>query len=278
MFRKPEVPDRFGAVEDEAIIDGEPGGAEVLRAMGRNANRLVVRGDLIFRACFDPDPSSEGPGVAKSFAPPYWQHLIPVPAVPVSKKFGITTARARIRISVTSGRTILLYVGTAQRPTPVGRPMDELIKILGTGSTEPYDFEFPVREQRGEILSIYYRAIIDPVNDPLMNTGTFGTVNQGVVDTGGAFEFSDNGSAWNASGANQPHLGGHYVYFTDSSDTTPIHGPAEVRQTVSATSLSFYPPAPQHQALRGSTFTLRKLPAVQLVSIAIYGKSREVPA
>lgn len=276
IFRQPEIPTRFGALDDEAFTDGDEAAASLLREMARSTNLLVSRGDLIYRAAFDPNTSTEGPGAALSYATPHWQHFTPTPGIPVRKKYGVRSMRVRMRLAVDSGYEIAVFVGTSVRPSPTGRSITESIKIGGSGSVDVIDAEIPTREARDEVLSIYYRAIVNPSADPLMVTGTFGTLNTGTVESNTAWEFTDTAAAWNASGGSQPHIGGHYVYFSDASGNTPVHGPAEIRATLSSTQLGFFPPLPNNQFLRGSTYWIRKLPAVRLVSFAAYAVDRSL--
>lgn len=278
IFREPEIAARFGALDDEAFTDGSPGDAHVLREMARNGNLLASRSDLIYRAVYDPVASGEAVGAALSYAPPYWQHLTPTPAIPVRKKYGVRAMRVRIRMLVDADFELAVFVGTEARPTPQGRPITDSISVTGTGSVATYDGEIPVREARDEVLSFYYRAIVNPTVDPLMVTGTYGAQNTGTVESNTAWEFTDTASTWVQSGASQPHLGGHYVFFTDATGNTPLHGPCEVRATIpgliASNTLGIYPPVPNNQFLRGSTYAIHKLPGVRLVSIACYGIDR----
>lgn len=276
IFKDPEIPARAGALDDEAFADGSPASALVLREAARLANLLLARGGLIYRCAYDGDLATEGPGAALSFAPPYWQHLVPAPAIPVRKKYGVRAMRVRLRLVVTSGYRVMLFVGTDLRPSPVGVALADLTTVVGTGALQVVDLEVPVREGRDEVLSFYQRALVDPSTDSLLDTATYGSPSSGVVDTNGEYFFTETGATWNTAGSAQVHLGGHYVYFSDATGNTPVHGPCEIRTTLNQTTLGIYPPVPSSQQLRGSTFTIRKLPGVRVVSIACYGVDRTV--
>lgn len=275
-FKLPEIAARFGSLDDEAFVSGEPVSAHVLREMVRQGNYLASRGGFMFRWVGRNTTVTEQ-GRAISYAPPFWRHLLNSPAFPVTKPYGITSLRTRLRLIVSSGQLIQLFVGTHLNPSPHGAELSALTTVTGTGSMQVVDVTTPCRVGPDEQLSFYVRALTDPTTDPLMVTATYGSPNTGVADRvyNTVDLFTRVGSTWNTAG-NTVDIGGHYVYFTNATGGTPRHGPAEVRGVNSATQLTFYPPAPDVRLIHGATFSIRKLPNVQVLSVATYGIDRVV--
>lgn len=274
IFRGPEFATSYGALDDECVADGEPVSAHVLRELCRNGNYLTNRGGFVFRWLGKAVTATEQ-GRALGYAPPFWRHIINVPQVPVYKPYRINQLRCRFRIVVTSGTLIQLFVGTTVRPSPEGTTIANVATVIGTGSVQVVDLTVNCREAPGELLSFYVKGLTDPGNDAAMVTATYGSPNTGTVSalSNSLDTFQSVGATWNTSG-NMVHNGGHYVYFTNSTGGTHRHGPAEVRAVVSATQLAFWPPVNDLRALNGTTFTIRKLPDIQLQSIAVYGITR----
>lgn len=275
-FKTPEIAARFGSLDDEAFVSGEPVSAHVLREMVRQGNYLASRGGFMLRWLGRNTTVTEQ-GRAISFAPPFWRHMLNSPVFPVSKPYGITSIRVRMRLIVSSGQLVQLFVGTHLKPSPHGANLSDFTTVTGTGAMQVIDFNVPCRVAPDEQLSFYVRALTDAATDPLMVTATYGSPNTGVVDRvqNTVDLFTRTGSTWNVAG-NTVDIGGHYVTFSNAAGGTPRHGPAEIRGVLSATQLTFYPAAPDVRLIHGATFTLRKLPNFQVISVAAYGIDRSV--
>lgn len=276
-LKTPEFSSKFGAVDDLAFTDGSPVSAHVLREMARNGNRLISKGDLLFRwVGAEDDGTGESTSAGSSFAPPFWQYAIPVFPFPVLKRKGITQIRVRVRADIDSGLTLLFYVGTLKNPTPTPLATSNILTMAGTGSLAAYTKnDIEVREPAGEVLSFFYKYSVDPSSDALMNTATYGSPSAGTSSYNtGPFWFSDTGTpaTWNTTTA-EVHEGGHYVQFLDSNSVRETFI-GEIRGVVSATQLLFWPECPNSQLIRGAKYQILKLPACKFVSIAVYGVDR----
>lgn len=271
LFKLPELATEYGQLADAAFGDGSPGSAHVMRELGRNGNLLKARGGQVQRFVSDARSSSDGQGNALSFAPPYWQHLVPGLIIPANKKSGITSVRCRLRVQIDNGYKVLFSLGTMPRPTPRGRALStaELVVATGTGAEQVLTFTQRAQTAPGESLSLYCRHLVDPDNDAKLVTGTYGTPNTGtVVSVPTPYSFTASGATWN-----NVHTGGHYVIF-EASGGRVLHVPSKIVDTLSTIELAIFPHFGTdtiRYGVRASTFTLYKSPAVRLISCAVYG-------
>lgn len=272
LFKLPEVASVYGALATTAFSDGSPATAHKLRELVRNGNLEKARGGLMARWVADARATGERPGAALLFAPPYWQHVVQGLVVPVAKKHDLVVARVRIRAIVTLDQRVAWFVGATPRPTPRSAriSLGEVGVMTGTGSDQVLTLEVPVRRAPAESLSIYARHLVDPTKDGLLVTGTYGSPNTGTVSTVPTpYSFGSSGASW--SGV---HTGGHYVLFTATGGGVR-HVPSRIVDTLSSTELAIFPhfgSDAERFAVRGSTFELRKSPAVQLLSVAVYAE------
>jgi len=272
LFKTPEVAAVYGALADAAFADGAPVTAHKVRELVRDGNLLKGRAGMLARWVADQRTSGERPGAALAYAPPYWQHAVSSLVVPVGKKHGIRTLRARIRAIVSLDQRVSWFIGATPRPTPRAARISqgEVAIQTGTGDVDVIDLEFPCQAPPGERLSIYMRHLVDPSKDPLMDTGTYGTPNTGTVNTVNTpYSFGHNAAAWS-----NVHTGGHYVLFTTAGGGIR-HVPSKIVDTLSGIDLAIYPhfgSDAERYGTRGSTFTLYKSPSVQLLSVVVYGE------
>lgn len=279
LFKDPEVAGAWGALDDAAFTDGAPVSSHIFRELIRNGNRAISRGDLMFRwvGRADDDGGEPRPGAGASHVPPYWQSLLPIPAYPVPKMAGLTEMRVRLRADVTSGADVEVAITTNAVPTLDSNT--PVISITGDGTLKA-ETNNSVRVQHGagEILGFHVRALVDPDSDAAMVTATYGGLNTGTVDNHTQFSFKDVGTTWNFAPAN-PATGGHYVYFTDTTNQAIRHGPAEIvgvgaNNGGSTDELFFWPPLADAQFLTGTTYFIKKLPSMHLASVACYSVER----
>ena len=131
------------------------------------------------------------------------------------------------------------------------------------------------------------RAAVDITNDQLLDTGTYNGASSGTVTAAwpalGIFFDTSLATAWNTSGSDQPHLGGHYVYFTRPSDNQMVIGPRAIvemtRDNQEGYGMVFWPPVmdPAPGTGTGLTYTIRKLPSVRVGSLALAEVDLGVP-
>lgn len=294
FFRPPEVSEAFGALDDDAFQDGSPTSAHVLRELCRNGNRLIAKSSLMFRWIGDAQTSGDNSGSGLGFAPFFWQHLINVPAMPVPKKYGATKMRVRVRAAITSGATVMVYVGTSRAPTPahIRSGSDQLnCTGAGTGTVSVYEkADIPVRRDAGEVLSFYFRSYFD--TSTALATGTYGGNASGTV----AFLIGNNffddtltkNDGWDTDVPSNTNLvdDGHFVLFKDSNgallhvaqitgtgrDLGFIDNGSYTRTT---DQLEFEPAARDIRNLAGSTYEIYQLPRIQMVSVAAYSQEIE---
>lgn len=284
IFREPEIPARVGTLHDEAFDDGDEPGAEIERELIRPANVLTCREHLVYRyVARASSPTDGAPGFGLGVAPPFWSLAVPMPpdGLPVEKKWGLSRLRMFVRASVETGRVVELFLATTLAESPDAAPAT--LTLLGTGALALYEVDgIPCRKGAGERISIYQRALIDIDNDPLLDTGTYGGVDRGTIDSAPTlYSMRDVGAGWNATG-NTMDRGGHYLVTRDSSGAARLQG-AEIRAVGpnagggATDELIFWPPASDQRHLIGADYEIRKLPQQRIVSIAIYAQDREGP-
>lgn len=278
VFRLPEVATEYGGLDDAAFDDGSPVSAHVLREMARNGNRLTGRGDLLAQWNAYAEDGVDGlRSVARMFAAPYWQFLLPIPILEVEKRSGVDTVLVRLRVLVEAGFSVLFFVGTSLRPTPANTRSADQVAVAGSASIQNVDITVPVRRSRGELLSVYVRHVVNTTTDTLMDTATYGTPNTGVIpntSTRGFGHFSYPGATW----TNAIPSGGHYVNFSDATGREQRHVPSKIVAAYINSpifELHFHPiiSSPEvFQSLVNATFTIRRLAAVRVISAAVYGE------
>lgn len=283
IFRPPEVPTRFGALHDEAFVDGSVADAGIEREVLRDHNSLVGAGHLVKRwfTRLTVPPGDEAGGYGRAIAAPFWEAAIPLPVegLPVRKKWGLERLSLDVMAVVELDRVVELFLATSISPDPKlgGGPT---LVMRGTGALETYSAEgIRCRRGAGEEIALFARGRIDPTSDPLLDTGTYGGTDTGTIDSAPTlFTLVDAGAGWNATGA-RVHQGGHYVVTRDAAGALRM-GAAEIRAVgpdigggVTDT-LFFWPPATDQRHLIGATYEIRKLPTLRYVSIAVYAEDR----
>ena len=285
IFRQPEIPLRFGGLDDEAFTDGAVVGAGEVREILRNNNDLVRRGHLVDRWVTRANPPTgveDGYGLA--IAAPFWQLALPVlpTGLPVEKKWGLSRLRMRVRADIEADRVVELFLATSVNPDP-SQAAAPTLTCRGIGGTDVYTVaDIPCRRGAGEELALFMRARIDIDNDPLLDTGTYGGVSSGTIDSAPTlYSMRSSGAAWNTTG-DQVHTGGHYLVTRDAAGAARVQG-AEIRAVGPDSGggvtdeLVFWPPASDQRHLVGADFEIRKLPLVRFVSVAIYAQDRAAP-
>lgn len=285
--RAPELATRIGCLDDEAFAVDASADAWGLRELVRNGNTFLARGGLMFRELGNvagTDTETQAQGAKLSTVWPIWQACLALPeqGMPVPKKPGLTQMRMRVRATITSGRTVLLQVGTRLRPFNDQVAYAQVLEMLGTGALAVYeknDVEVDVAE--GELLSFFAQTELDYENDPLLVTATYGGASTGTTYLSPRSLFWDQTLAtpWNTTGA-QVHLGGHYVLFrSTSADKRVLWGPCPIvevyRESPGAgEALYFYPEPPPELLGVELDYQIRKLPEMRLHSVACYSVDR----
>lgn len=285
-FPKPaEIPTHVGCLDDGAFTANDGGDAYCLRELIRSRNTMVSRGGLMFRyVARGAHSDTVLGGEALQWADPFWQAAIPVCRFPCPKKAGITSASLAIRVQAASASTTQIQIATlgcpfAQDPWT---NTSNSIAISGTGSiTRSIMSNVKVQPSPDEAISIYMRGFMHPAIDPQMSTVTYGGVSTGIVSGNSRDMFMAAGyPAWNTGVTTAPDKGGHYVIFTNTTDSTTVAGPYKVigviRSTTSdnAHGLYCYPQLPLPDALVDTTFTIYKIPEFRICSVAMYGNDR----
>lgn len=281
IFRAPEVPTRYGALDNEAFEDMADDGAEVVREQVRGSNLLTGREHLVYRWVTRANPPASEVGWGLACAPPFWQLALPMlpEGTPVEKKYGLRRVRMRIRAEIDDQRMVEIHLATSNDSDPNAASAPTMV-LRGVGAPEVYEVEdVPVRRAAGEVIALYMRARVDLGNDPLLDTATFGGANSGVIDSANnLFSMRDVGAGWNATG-NMAHLGGHYLVTRDQAGAQRM-GAAEIRAVGPdagaglTDELIFSPPATDYRHLIGANYEIRKLPHVRFFSVAIYAQDR----
>ena len=225
IFRPPEIPATLGVLDPAAVaVTGAPVSAHRLREYIRPSNLARAHGQRQLAWVTDiRDPGNEPTlGTASTYVPPYWQHVIMVPSTTTLKKFGLRSARLRLKAEITNTVRIEVFVATAENPNPNTQPFAAANRFIvsGTGAVATYDLDgIRLQNQRHELIGIYVRHRVAPATDPLMDVNTYGTPNAGTMTLHGFQAGLDRFPlgpvpTWNAALADD----GHYVFFPNTNN------------------------------------------------------------
>lgn len=263
----PRVASLLGALDSDAFADGGPVSAMQLRAMERNANRLVSKEQVACSLVWPEVVIGELNQYAfGGIAPPTWiRALPPVPmllAAPPSSAVP-TTLHIYGRALVTLSEEVEVYFATNGRPWSQTVTAD--VTLTGTGSFANFDVaDIPFTWATEVNLEVWVRGIARASTK--MSTGTYGTPDD-RSDVAGLFDITTERQItlslanW-TTGANTAAYGGHWIAFLDE-DGEQIGLPRLVVDVPQATIMEFAPPlSPEERvrALVGDAFSIYKLP------------------
>ena len=274
VFKGPEVATEYGGLADAAFVDGRPVSGHVVREMARNANRQKQRGGHPLRLVYDARVThvdSAFPGQSRQWLPPSWQSLFASSSYPVPKRHDVVKLEVRVRVVVDLDRAFVLFFGTSVNPHPATSLGDEgLFSGKGTGAEQVITMQFRCRRVEDESLRFFGRADIDPDNDPLLDTGTYGNPPNGTTDATGAGSFRPkSGGTLTWALGTQIADNGHYVVFRNAASGSFAHRPSLIVASDASNGLHFEPQAESIRVIDETLFEIRKLPSLQLISFAV---------
>ncbi len=285
-----EIPTRVGCLDDSAFETDGAADAHGVRELVRTRNLLVCRPKMVFRylaAAQGSDTDATAYGAALSWGSPFWTPALPLPVdgIEVAKTPGMTLLRLAVRAVISTDREVDFALGTRGKPFRPDLALTEYLKAFGTGASERFTKDdIEAHPADGESLDLWQRAALDPDNDPALSTGTYGGTSSGTVTAimangAGQATFFSAGAAWNVVGS-QVHKGGHAVTFRTAGDSRIVYGPCPItevwRGAAPGTGLTFQlaPGTPTPRVQVGDTYKITTLPAVRVLSVAVYEAAR----
>lgn len=169
----------FGALDWDALVDGSQVDANTLRAMGRQANRLLKKRQQIFSLVWPLTATTieDYSQRQMEFMPDGAWGLVLPPQIAL-KKPRLVGGTIYLRALVPNTRTVRVRAGTLAVNVEGSQEVD----LLGTGSFAWYSAAIALDPGDREELRLYARTENEAA---LMNTGTYGTPNSGTVGTSG---------------------------------------------------------------------------------------------
>lgn len=282
----PEVASLCGALDSDAVQDGQPFGAHWLRPLVRSSNRTIGKQQLLASLTW-PEVTGTEDGVYgfEGIAPIWWVRCCP--PIHVDKRPGLTSVTVWIRMFVPTSQVVEIFVATNARPWSRFVAAD----LTHTGSAAFVDETItgiPVRSEGDEQIEIWVRGRV---------TGTLADVAYGSPNTNtDVFTIAQSldvlahaNNTWNASGINSLAQGGHAINFYDA-DGVQIGGPRQIVAMVPNPTLlagdvaiRFHPalaPLERHRLdelatfSAGGSFEIVEVPTYAITDIGAYAETR----
>lgn len=280
----PEVASLCGAIDSDAVDDGDPYGAHWLRPLIRSANRMTAKDQLLFALFWPELPAGEENAYPFEGIAPIWWVRAYAP-VPVWKRPGLTSATSQLRISVPTGEEVEVYIASSVRPWHPNVTAD--LVVMGSGSFANETIEdLPINEAQGDEFEIWVRG--RPTAN-LANTGTFGAPNTrssasptGIYTLIRERQLNLSSASWNSSGINSLAQGAHFIRFLDG-DGNQIGPPRMITGHYGVTGLVFEPPLTEYERARcdddasgggGGDFEIYKCPTYAITNWLMVANQR----
>jgi hypothetical protein len=256
----PEFPTNFGAIDSTAFSeDGGPFNSHALRAMAKNANRLITKGQMLFTLAWpatshDTDIDTDIGSTFEGYATPHWNLCHPPISIP--KKPGLNSGTFKLYVTVQATARILFQIVTRKtgstRLSHARIGDSNVAEVIGDSTSSPQLASFsgvPLDPGPSEVVELYARlsgggALADTSAYGSPNTGTHGS---GGVEIGRDYILASSG-AWDQSSPNLV-TSNHFIYFYEGSGGSAILAttPKKVWSIVSGTKLEFAPPLYQRE-------------------------------
>lgn len=293
-----EKSSRFGAIDSDALTDGQPVSAHILREMGRTTNFMIAKPQPVYQAVFNKSIGIYTPNgeVSDSFyyasqgrllvdtnmgAWRYAVQPINTPKVP-----GHTDLLVKMRGTFTSG-TWYAHVQTYGNSNIHEVSNENTIRFTGSGENTFISITGTVkaRVESGERIGILFRKDMNIDDDALMNTGTMGSPATGTLAfaLNGRWFFASPPASWvisTGSTISPIPFDGHYlVVWTNSNKSTislspsPIVDAGEHYNSVSYIDVP-NPYGAEQNFFSMMYFEIHRTPRLRLTSISIYSQER----
>lgn len=212
---QPEIATSYGALDTDAILDGDAGHAHALRELARSTNRLLACSSPVLNVVFDAseDLGEQCPGAANGFiGVDIWTPLIPGPIL-VPKKTNHVVIDFRLIAKFPVGKAVTIQVATVVAPfvDAADRDRPGVLYATGTGDFETYELVgIPCTRREVEQIGVWIRG--DQAGDapsfvdyggPNMGDGDF----QLTTGMWGEFEYGFRGSGTMAARWHAPDHG-----------------------------------------------------------------------
>jgi len=243
----PEYAAKFGAIDTNALPDGGPFSAQLMRMTAKNANRLIRKGQLLCSLAWPlkTNNTTTDSNIASTFqgiATPVWSRIHPPIFCP--KKPGLTKATVKLVAHVQDGALQFQFTtrATGTHGIQHARVADANVMELSGGSgLQLFTLtDLPLDPGDSEVIEIWSRT---GSGAALMDTATYGTPNVGTHGTGGVTINRDGivatSAAWTLTAPNMSTTD-HMIYLYDGGGGF-AGAPRRVTQVVSATELRFAP-------------------------------------
>lgn len=280
----PEVASLCGALDSDAVQDGEPFSAHFMRALIRSSNRLIGKEQPLCNLYWPEVTGTEDAVYPFEGIAPLWWVRAYAP-IPLSKRPGLTSLEAWLRLYAATGHVIDVYLATKARPwTPyVGADL----QITGSAAFVDHSIPgIPLLAEGPEEFELWLRGQVTATladvgyGSPNTNTGLF------VIYGADRNELYHAGSTWNFSGINSLAQGGHAINFYDA-DGVQIGGPRQIvahtRDTSGYEGLRFAPPMSPNEVFRldsqasysaGGSFEIVRVPTYIVTNLGAVAEAR----
>lgn len=239
-YLDPPIAAIYGAIDSDAIADGGPANAHIIRELVRSTNRLLAQGEPMLSLTFDASTDAADNSIAGALhgvaLPNLWLRLYPGSMV-APKKSTHLHATMKVEIRIPTGEDLWIQVCTLARPfLHDADSTSDNVEVLTAGDGTYFQRitgprVLPLGPHNLEGLHFYIRS---DSAEGLMNEGTYGTNNEGSVTSATTTSFTDSSSAWD------PAITGDSHYVTFFNGLEPITYPREVSYS-SGTTLNFLP-------------------------------------
>lgn len=280
----PEVASLCGAIDSDAVGNGEPYGAHWLRPLIRSANRMTAKAQPLFALFWPEVPAGEENAYPFEGIAPLWWVRAYAP-VPVWKRPGLTVATSHLRIAVPTGEEVEIYIATSVRPWRPSVTADLVVTGASSFTNESIE-DLPINEAEGEEFEIWVRG--RPTAN-LANTGTFGAPNtRATASPTGVYtlirerQLDLTSANWNSSGINSLAQGGHFIRFLDDTGAQ-VGPPRMITSHYGQTGLAFEPALTAYEKARcdddasgggGGDFEIYKCPTYAITNWLAFANER----
>lgn len=281
---KPEMAAVFGALDSDAIGDGDAVSAHLVRSLVKAANRAASRaGEPLFNFIYDSGGNgTETPaGGFVGYGYTLWTRILPGPLFK-KKKPGLTKAKLFVRFHARTDEQLFIQVVTRASPfNPIATGSSpNCIKLVGTNAWAWDDKEdIPIAYEGSEEISVFLRGVATTTLGNGSNGANSGTISSISPD---GTDVADNVTPpnWVLPPAANFASGGHaYVALLNGN---PIAPPSTIISVLAGDHLSIFPglPAFYHTALQlngAGAYRIYELPRWRIANIALYPQDRSVP-
>ncbi len=235
----PEIFTTFGAIDSDALADGQPYSSHLLRTIVMNGNRLASKGHEMLNLIWPVTTSVSETQWSGAWVPlhSFWRRILGPVVVP--KKVGLRTATAQLHAKILGSQSALFQFTTRARPFNSGARATDVNCLEITGDS---DDDYDSYTLTGVPLD--RQSALETIEIWVIASGDTATASGGGTPTSGTFtslerdKLTLSSATWNTTSGSKWSDLGHELQLVDSGGSIVVP-PVGITDVPSATELEF---------------------------------------